>query len=167
MNLSLTGGAHPVAFYFMDYDGSASGGAGSRSEQVQIIDASNNSVLDTRTISNFSGGVYLLYSLTGNVTVKITSLAGANAVLNGVFFGSAAATAPSVTLSPQSQSVAAGATVMLTAAATGSPAPTVQWQVETPGGLFTNIGGATSSTLTLANVSLTQSGNQYRRRIHQ
>ena len=44
------------------------------------------------------------------------------------------ATAPAVTTSPTSQTVNAGSTATFTAAASGSPAPTVQWEVSTSGG---------------------------------
>lgn len=72
----------------------------------------------------------------------------------------AALTAPVVTGSPQSQSVAAGNTVTFTAAATGNPTPTVQWQVSTSGGAFTNISGATSTTYSFT-AAAGQSGNKY------
>src|SRR5262249_57921983 len=50
------------------------------------------------------------------------------------------------------QSVTAGQSATFTAAASGNPTPTVQWQVSTDGGLtWSAISGATSTTLTLAN----------------
>jgi hypothetical protein len=56
--------------------------------------------------------------------------------------------APDVTTQPDSQTVAAGSAVTLHAAASGNPAPTVQWQVSTDGGkTYANISGATSDTL--------------------
>ncbi len=58
-------------------------------------------------------------------------------------------TAPVITTNPLSQTVAAGSPVTFTAAATGSPAPTVQWFVSVDGGVtFTAVPGATSTTLT-------------------
>jgi uncharacterized repeat protein (TIGR03803 family) len=70
--------------------------------------------------------------------------------------------APTVTLSPSNQTVTAGQNVTLTAAASGGPTPTVQWQVSTDGGkTFTNISGATSTTLTLSNVQASEDGYQY------
>lgn len=70
-------------------------------------------------------------------------------------------TAPVVTLNPVSQSATSG-TVTFTAAASGSPAPTVQWQVSTNGGAtFSNIPGATSTSLTVT-VTPAVNGNQYR-----
>ncbi len=59
--------------------------------------------------------------------------------------GSGAVLAPVVTTHPLGQTVAAGATATFTAAST--PAAPVQWQVLAPGGSWTNIAGATSTTL--------------------
>jgi len=60
-------------------------------------------------------------------------------------------TAPVVTGYPADTAVCAGGSVSFTAAATGSPAPTIQWQVSTDGGAtFQNVAGATSSTYTFA-----------------
>jgi hypothetical protein len=70
-------------------------------------------------------------------------------------------TAPVVTTNPMSQSATSG-TVTFTAAASGSPAPTVQWQVSTNGGAsFSDIPGATSTSLNVT-VSPAVNGNQYR-----
>jgi surface antigen len=44
----------------------------------------------------------------------------------------------------------------------GTPTPTIQWQVASSGGSFTNIPGATSGTLTLNAVPASANGNQYR-----
>jgi predicted esterase len=71
--------------------------------------------------------------------------------------------APTVTTNPSSQTVIAGQTATFTAAAGGNPAPAVQWQVSSDGGkTFTNISGATSTTLTLSNVQASQNGDTYR-----
>ena len=54
-----------------------------------------------------------------------------------------------------------GQPATFTAAASGNPAPTVQWQVSTDGGVtFTDVAGATSGTLTFTTAA-GQSGNQY------
>jgi hypothetical protein len=71
--------------------------------------------------------------------------------------------APTVTTNPSSKTVSAGQTASFTAAATGNPAPTVQWQVSTDGGVtFTNISGASSPTLTLTGVTASQNRYKYR-----
>jgi hypothetical protein len=63
-------------------------------------------------------------------------------------FVNAIGTAPVITTNPASQLVNAGQIVSFTAAATGTPNPTVKWQVSTDGGtIWTDIPGATSSTL--------------------
>jgi len=72
---------HPVALYALDWDSLG------RSETIQILDANTNAVLDTRTISNFSNGVYLIWNLYGNVTITVTTTNTANAAISGVFFG--------------------------------------------------------------------------------
>ncbi|MBI5770408.1 MAG: immunoglobulin domain-containing protein [Verrucomicrobia bacterium] len=63
---------------------------------------------------------------------------------------------PVFTTQPQSQIAAVGATVTLTVAASGTPTPTLQWKKN-------NIvrAGATSATLTLANVQLSDAGNYH------
>ena len=55
--------------------------------------------------------------------------------------------APVVTLDPVSQSGCVGGNVTFTSTASGTPAPNVRWQANTGSG-FTNISGATSTTLT-------------------
>ena len=56
---------------------------------------------------------------------------------------------PSVTSQPSSRSVTAGQPVSFTAAASASPAASVQWQVSASGSTtFSNIAGATSTTYT-------------------
>jgi hypothetical protein len=67
---------------------------------------------------------------------------------------------PVVTIDPASLSAPTGQTVTFTAAATGVPNPTVQWQVSTDGGTFTNIASATSSSFSLVTAP-DLSGNEY------
>jgi hypothetical protein len=69
---------------------------------------------------------------------------------------------PVITTHPSSQTVVPGATVTFTAAATGTPAPTVQWQVGTNfGSVYTDIGGATSTTYSFT-AAASNNGNHYR-----
>src|SRR5262249_8199285 len=69
----------------------------------------------------------------------------------GVVIGpttTATPTSPIITTQPANQSVTAGQSATFTAAASGNPTPTVQWEVSTDGGTTWNaIGGATSTTL--------------------
>jgi hypothetical protein len=74
------GQTHNVELYFLDWSNTG------RSERVQITNAVSGAVLSTQTISSFYGGVYQTYSITGNVVITFTKLAGPNAVLSGLFF---------------------------------------------------------------------------------
>jgi hypothetical protein len=83
VDLHFTDGAqHKVAFYFVDWDLAA------RSESAQILDGDSGAVLDTRPIAKFSNGMYLIWNLSGHVTLKVTNVSGVNAVLSGIFLGS-------------------------------------------------------------------------------
>jgi hypothetical protein len=77
------GNAHQVAVYALDWDSSG----GIRGETITVVDANSNAVLDTRTITNCTGGVYLYWSVLGHVKINVTRTAGSNAVISGVFFG--------------------------------------------------------------------------------
>ncbi len=113
---------------------------------------------------------------TYNVKVTVTNSTGTGAnnkndQSNGaVVINVPACTAPSVTAQPLSQTVTYGvASVSFSSAASGSPAPTMHWQVSTnSGGTWTNltdggiVGGATTGTLTLTAPPVSISGNQYR-----
>ncbi len=69
---------------------------------------------------------------------------------------------PAVTMQPVNQTVNAGQSATFTVAASGMPAPALQWLVSADNGVsWTNITGATSTTLTLNGVAATQSGDEY------
>ena len=71
-------------------------------------------------------------------------------------------TEPAVTTQPASKAVNEGQPVTFTAAANGTPAPTVQWQVSTDGGnTFNDVLGAMSTTYTFTTAA-GDNGNQYR-----
>ena len=83
IDVNLTdGNTHQVALYFLDWDNIG------RAERVDVLDASSLALLDTRTISGFSNGEYLVWNVKGHVTFRITLTAGLNAVVSGLFFGS-------------------------------------------------------------------------------
>jgi hypothetical protein len=80
IDLNFTDGAdHQVALYSADYD------YGARRQRFDIVDAASGTLLDSRTISAFSAGLYEVWNVRGHVVVKVTSLAGPNAVVSGVF----------------------------------------------------------------------------------
>jgi hypothetical protein len=98
--LNLTdGNTHQVALYAVDFDSLM------RSERFDILNAATGAVLDSRSISSFSSGEYLVWNLTGNVIIRVTQLSGVNAVVSGIFFGGVPQqnTAPSPALLNASQ----------------------------------------------------------------
>ncbi len=77
----VDGQTHQIAIYFVDWD---SGGA--RAERIDALDADSGAVLDTRNISSFSRGEYLVWNLRGHVDLRVTPTAGVNAVASALFF---------------------------------------------------------------------------------
>jgi hypothetical protein len=72
---------HQVALYLVDWDNWFG-----RTQRVDIVDA-NNTVLDTRTVTNFIGGQYLVWNLSGHVTIRLLNTnSRSNAVVSGIFF---------------------------------------------------------------------------------
>ncbi len=76
---------HRVALYFCDW--SALG----RVQTIDVLDPATGTVLDTRTLSSFTGGQYLIWDISGYVRFRLTRQAGPNAIVNGLFFGAPAA----------------------------------------------------------------------------
>jgi hypothetical protein len=75
------GKPHQFALYAVDWDSKG------RSETIQVLDATTTAVLDTRNISGFTNGIYLVWNISGHVTISVTSTSGPNAVVSGIFFG--------------------------------------------------------------------------------
>jgi hypothetical protein len=59
------GQTHRVALYFCDYERAG------RSVTVQAIDSGTGAMLDTRSLTNYQAGVYLVYNYTGNITFRV------------------------------------------------------------------------------------------------
>lgn len=79
MNLT-DGKSHQVALYMVDWDNMG------RSQTVQVADAISGTVKDRGTVSNFYGGQWLLWNLSGHVKITLTRTAGVNAVASGLMF---------------------------------------------------------------------------------
>jgi PKD repeat protein len=104
------------------------------------------------------------YGAGGNYTVTLTvsngTLAGTSTEDVEVF--SVGSVAPAVTGQPTDQAVPDGGTFTFSASASGTPVPTVQWQVSTDGGQsFADIPGATDAAYS-ATASLADNGSLYR-----
>lgn len=96
-----------------------------------------------------------------NFTVKITDTnlcVGTRAYSLSI----ASCAPPTMTTQPTNQSALVAGSASFTAVAGGTP-PSVQWQVSTDSGNnWANLEGATNTTLSLSNVTITMNGNQYR-----
>jgi hypothetical protein len=145
----LDGLTHQIALYGVDFD------ALGRQESIDLLDAATGALLDHRLVTAFSGGQYQVWQVTGHVTIRVSNVGGANAVLSGLFFDGAGVTAPpgppTVTLtSPTVLPATAPATVTLNATVASSSAPvTVTFYDGT-----TSIGISTSPfTLVWSNVA--------------
>ena len=152
INVNLTDGqTHQVALYALDWDS-----YGPRQEQIQVINAATGTVLDARTVSSFNGGQYLVWNVSGNVEFQITNLVGnSNAVISGLFFGSANSTGPAtptgLTATPGSGQVtlswnaSSGATSYNLYRGTTSGGETL-WQSGITGTSFTDTGLTNGTT---------------------
>ncbi len=112
-DLNLTdGNQHQVAIYCLDWD------SNQRSQTVEVLDAVSGAVLDTRSLSSFNAGRYLAWNITGHVKIRVTRLAGFNAVINGLFLDPPATTDFLIAASPSSQSVGRGSSATTTVSIT-------------------------------------------------
>ena len=87
----------------------------------------------------------------GNYDVVVTNSSG-NVTSNSVALN--VNVPPTITTQPMAQTVNAGGNATFSVTATGTPAPTYQWQFN-----GANLPGQTSSTLTLTNVTTANAGN--------
>ena len=81
IDINLTdGNTHQVALYAVDWDNLG------RAESIRLTDAASGTVLDSRSISSFTNGEWVVWNLTGHVTVTVTQTGNQNAVVSGIFF---------------------------------------------------------------------------------
>jgi subtilisin family serine protease len=111
INVNLSDGAvHQIALYALDWDNYQGG----RSERIDLIDAVNNQVLDSRSLSGFQNGEYLAWNVRGHVIIQVTNLnSPANAVVSGLFLGGAPAVLPTVATAAASPNPVAATTTVL------------------------------------------------------
>ncbi len=95
IDVNITDGqTHRMALYLLDWDGWPGGGRG---ESISLADGSTSAAggtsaaqFDTQAVSQFQGGVYLVWKVRGHVRITVTnSRAGSNAVASGLFFDAA------------------------------------------------------------------------------
>jgi hypothetical protein len=71
-----------VALYMLDWEGG-------RTQLVEVLDAATNTVLDTRTITNFTQGQYVVWQVSGRVRFRLTRQGRFNAAYSAIFFDGA------------------------------------------------------------------------------
>jgi hypothetical protein len=96
----------------------------------------------------------------GTATASITGLTNYNDA-SGTATLTISDTVPVVTTQPSNTTVTAGANASFSAAASGSPATTVQWQVSIDGTNWSNIAGATSTTYSFG-TTVADNGKRFR-----
>jgi hypothetical protein len=128
--------------------------------------------------------VTITNSGTAAISAPLTGVTGVGSVYGGIQSGwtslpvavssmsaptawpAASSEAPAVATSPASKTVTPGESATFTAAGSGIPAPTVQWQVSTNAGVTfandTTDAGNTTGTLTVAAATTALSGREYR-----
>jgi RHS repeat-associated protein len=93
INVNLTDGqSHQLGLYLLDWDD-----PNGRQQRIDILDAANNNLLDSRAVAAYSQGKYLIWTLKGNLKINVTTLAGYNAVVSGLFFDPPGAQPPTST----------------------------------------------------------------------
>jgi uncharacterized protein (TIGR03437 family) len=82
IDLNLTDGlTHQLALYCLDWDDKG------RAERVEMFDAATGALLDSRSLSSFAGGQYVVWNVAGHIRINMVLTAGSNAVVSGLFFG--------------------------------------------------------------------------------
>lgn len=97
------------------------------------------------------------------IRVMVSNSGGSVTSASATLTVAAAAVAPAITTQPTNQTVGAPLSATFTVIASGTPAPTYQWQLSTDGGLtFANINGATESSYTTPATTLSDNGKLYK-----
>ena len=78
--INLTDGqTHQIAYYVLDWEPYG------RTERIDVLDYVTNVVLDTRTVSDSSGGQYFVWNVKGHVIFRFTGT-NYNSYFSGLFF---------------------------------------------------------------------------------
>ena len=80
IDVNITDGqTHRLALYSVDWDGN------NRSQRVDVVDFATNAVLDSRTVSSFNGGQYLVWDIRGRVKILVNRTGAKSAVVSGLY----------------------------------------------------------------------------------
>ncbi len=159
----------PLVATSNDYYGAAASGPTNTIDLSGVAGAGNDASFGIRLVSaydpNFTPGAYSAASSpTAGTQTPIANTGGNWRFGNvGVAGTLAVPVAPSITAQPSSTTVSSGSNATFTAAASGYPTPSVQWQLSTNSGTsFADIAGATSTTYTVTAAPAGNNGYQYR-----
>jgi len=133
-NINFGASPHQFSLYAVDWDSQG------RVETVQVLDAATNALLNSQTISNFSGGTFLIWNISGNVKITVALVKGPNAVISGAFFGGANGSV-NVNVNPHTISLSANQTQSFSTSVTNQTDQTVTWAITpTIGSINSNTG---------------------------
>ena len=120
IDVNITDGqTYQMALYVIDWDQQ------NRAEIVNILDPSTDAVLDTRSVTSFSGGEWLVWSVRGHIAIQITNAPGSlNAVVSGLFFAPAPAPGATPNASPAATDTPAASPSPTSGGATPTDTPT-------------------------------------------
>ncbi len=141
-------------------------GASGRPTPTVKWEVSSNSGATFTPIAGADATTYSFTATTGEngdrYRAVFTNPAGTATTTAATLTVTAPTTAPAVTTDPSSATVAAGTTASFEAAAAGSPAPTVVWEVSSnSGATFTPIAGADATTYSFT-ATTGENGDRYR-----
>jgi len=94
LNVNMPATPQRISLYLLDWDRLG------RQERIDVVDAGTGATLDSRTITDLTGGVYETWNISGSVQFVITNLVGPNAVVSGIFVDSTSAPLPGSTPTP-------------------------------------------------------------------
>ncbi len=128
-----------------------------------------NNLVGWGYVGNSQQGYSVSLSADGNTAILGGPADNSGAGAAWVFATSAPAILPAITTQPANQAVTAGANATFTVAASGTPMPTLQWQVSADGGsTFTDLSdatpysGVTTATLTITAAPSSLNSARYR-----
>jgi hypothetical protein len=75
----LDAGTHRLSVYALDWYNQG------RSLQIDVLDPTTAQILDTQQLQNYWSGQYLVWDIKGSVQLRVSTLAGPNALLSGIF----------------------------------------------------------------------------------
>ena len=83
INVDVTDGwQHQAALYVLDWDGN-----NTRQQRIDVVDVATGTVIDSRSLTAYSGGQYLVWNVKGSVTFRVVNTGSTtnNAVVNALF----------------------------------------------------------------------------------